>query len=99
MFGDLRDRLDPPAVHRDVPENRSGGEVVIPQTVVYRLEMPHAFAGLRVEADEAFGKQVLAGPRAAVVVAGSRFERQVDVPKLLVRADERPDAAVPGIGP
>jgi hypothetical protein len=67
--------------------------------MVQRLEVPHAPAGLRIETHDAFGEQVVAGPRPAVVVARRFFERHVHVAKLFVAADQRPGAAVPGVGP
>src|SRR5262249_7548293 len=66
----------------------------VPETVVDRLKMPHALAGLHVETDEALGKQVVAGAGAAEVVAGWRFEREIDGAEVFVGTDERPHSAV-----
>ena len=46
---------------------------------MHGLEVPHAFAGRGVEADQALGEQIVAAPMAAVVVVGRRTEGQVHV--------------------
>ena len=61
--------------------------------------MPDPLAGLRVDGDDAFGEQVVAEAVAAVVVAGRRAGRQVDVPELVVGAQRRPDVGVAGVAP
>src|SRR5262249_6903716 len=85
---------DPAPVDGDVGQDGRGRQVIVPEAVMQRLEMPDTFASLRVEADDALGKQVVAGPRAAVVVARGFFGRQIDVAEFLVRGEQRPDAAV-----
>ena len=96
----LRQRLDAAAVHGDVGEHRRGRQVVVPQAVMDDLEVPDALAGPGVEARAMLSaEQVVAGPRAAVVVAGGVLGRQVDVAELLVAADQRPGAAVARVGP
>ena len=50
-------------------------------------------------ADQAFGEEVVAGARAAVVVAGRRLDRQIHVAELFVRRHRRPDGDVAGVGP
>ena len=83
-----------PAVDGDVGEHRRGGEVVVPQPVVHRLEMPYPPAGPGFEADETLGEQVVAGPQAAVVVVRRRRRGQVDVIELGVVRHARPDVGV-----
>ncbi len=94
LLGDLRDGLDVAAVHSDVDEDGRGGEIVVPQAMMQRLEMPHALPGLRVEADDALGEEIVSVSRAAVIVARRFFSRQIDVAEFFVGAQERPHAAV-----
>ena len=47
--------------------------VVVPDRMVHDLEVPLALAGLQIDADEALGEQVVAGPMAAVEIGGRRF--------------------------
>ena len=63
------------------------------------LLMPDALAGSRIEAHEAAREQVVAGPMAAVEVAGRRLDRQIDVAELFVGGERRPDRRVAGIRP
>ena len=95
----LREGFDTATVDRDVGEHRRRRQVVVPDAVMQRLEVPHAFAGRRVERDDRLGVQVVAGPRAAVVVAGRLLGGQVDVTELLVGAEQRPNTAVAGVRP
>jgi len=67
--------------------------------VVHHLEMPDPFAGLRVEAQQAVGEQVVAGAFAAVPVVGGAARRHVDVAELLVDAHRRPRLAAAGVFP
>src|SRR6185436_3587363 len=53
LLADLHHGIDPPSIHRDRAQRRRRREVVVPQTVVHRLEMPDALAGRGVKADEA----------------------------------------------
>ena len=72
--------------------------VVVPQVVVDHLEVPHPLAGLDVERDDRVGEQVVAGAVAAVVDAGGRRQRHVDVAQLGVARDAAPRRQVAGVG-
>ena len=99
---DLRDdrhRLDLPAVDRDVDEVRGRGQVVVPDAVMDRLEVPDDLARAGVEADDRLGVDVVAVPVAAVVVVRRRAEGQVDVAELLVGAHHGPDVRVAHLPP
>ena len=63
------------------------------------LEVPHLLAGLDVERDQRAREEVVAVAMAAVVVAGRRLDRHVDVAELLVGRHLRPRAGVAGVGP
>ena len=78
----------------DVGQNRRRRHVEVPERMVHELEVPLALAGLQIDADEALGEQVVAGPVAAVEVRRRRLDRQVDEAELLVDGDLRPDAGV-----
>ncbi len=59
----------------DVEQHRRRGQVVIPDVVMKRLEVPDALAGLGVEADERIGEQIVAVTMPAVEIAGRRLRR------------------------
>ena len=99
LLADLRERLDRPAVDLDVDESRRGREVVVPDPVVDRLEVPDPLPGLGVDGDDALGEEVVAEAMAAVVVAGRRAGRQIDVAELVVGAQRRPDVGVARVAP
>src|SRR5262249_26112110 len=93
----LCERFDRAASDADIGEDRRGGKVVIPKAVMQRLEVPHTLAGLRVKTHDGFGKQVVAGTRAAKVNARCFFEWKIDVAELVVTTQKRPRAAVTGV--
>src|SRR5262249_38868976 len=51
LLAHLDERLDLPAVYRDVAEHRLRGQIVVPETMVNRLEVPDTSAGLRLDCD------------------------------------------------
>jgi hypothetical protein len=53
-------RLDPAAVLREGDEGGRGREVAVPDVVLHRLEVPHALAGRRVQAEDAVRVEVVA---------------------------------------
>ena len=68
-------------LHHDVLPSSSGpapsehglrGQVVVPEIVVRRLEMPLAFARADIQGDDAIAEEILAGPVGAVEVVGGR---------------------------
>src|SRR4030095_12394151 len=61
---------------------------------MHELEVPLALAGLQVDADEAFGEEVVAGAMAAVVIGGRRFDRKITETELFIDRDLRPHADV-----
>ena len=65
--------------------------------MVHELEVPEPLAGLEVDGDEALGEQVVAGPVAAVVVAGGDLDGEVGDAELLVDGQVGPDPGVPGV--
>ena len=99
LLADLRERLDRAAVDLDVDESRRGGEVVVPDAVVDRLEVPDPLSRLGVDGDDALGEQVVAEAVAAVVVAGRGAGRQVDVAELVVGGERGPDVGVARVAP
>src|SRR5256885_6381178 len=54
---------------------------------------------LQIDADEAFRKEVVTGPVAAVEIGARCFHRQVDEPQIFVDGDVAPDADVAVDGP
>jgi hypothetical protein len=67
--------------------------------MVHELVVPLPLPGFQIDADQAFGKQVVAGTMAAVEVRRGRLDRQVNEAELFVRGDLRPDADVAVVGP
>ncbi len=65
--------------------------------MVHELEVPQPLAGLEVDGDEALREQVVAGPVAAVVVAGGDLDREVGDAQLLVDGQVGPHPGVPGV--
>ena len=65
-------------------------EVVVPDAVMDGLEVPDALAGLRLDADEALGKQIVAGPIDRRSSRGRRRGRQVHVVELGIVTPSRP---------
>ena len=96
---DHRNRLDLLAVDRDVDQVRRRGQIVVPDAVVDRLEVPDDLAVAGIEADDRLRVDVVTVPVAAVVIVGRRAERQVDVAELLVGAHHRPDVRVAHLPP
>src|SRR5439155_23786987 len=99
LLRDLGDGLDPAPVDHDVEQGRRGVEIPFPEAVMDRLEMPHALAGLRVQAHQALGEEIVSGSRRPVVVVVRRLDGRIDIAELLVRAHLPPDARVPRVGP
>src|SRR6266550_2263319 len=97
LLGGLRDGFDRLSVHGNVREDWRGRNVHVPQGVVHELEVPFPLAGFQVHANQRFAEQIVAVPVAAVEIAGGRFHRQIHEPELLVHADLRPHAGVPGV--
>ena len=64
LLGRLRHRLDRPAVHGDVDQDRRARDVVVPDAVVDELIVPDALAGLQFDGEQRFGEQVVAGTMA-----------------------------------
>src|SRR5688572_23229290 len=73
-----RHTIDWPAVARHTEQHGSRGRIIIPQPVMYGLEMPDAFAGTCVEYYERFREQIVALATAAVPVVARRAHRQID---------------------
>ena len=82
------------AYYVDVRQQRRRRHVEIPERMMHELKMPFALAGFQIDAHEALGKQVVAGPMAAVVIRCRRLDRQIDEAELFVHADLRPHAHV-----
>src|SRR5262249_34072966 len=65
------------------------------------LVVPDPFSGLYVQADQAIGKQVIAGPLPSVHVAAGGFDRNVNVTQLFITCDAAPRPGIarefPGI--
>ena len=59
----------------DVDENRRTGAVEAPDRVMYQLKVPQSLAGLEIDRDKTFAKQVVTRPMPAVVVAGRDLDR------------------------
>ena len=76
LLAGLRQGLDLASVDGDVEQVGRGREVVVPQPVVHRLEVPDALARLAVDADDALGEQVVARPHPAVPVVRRRARGQ-----------------------
>ena len=66
---------------------------------MHELEVPLPLAGLEIDGDKAFGKEVVTWPVAAVVIGCGCLDRQVHEPELFVDADLCPDADVAIDGP
>ena len=99
LLAHLHHGLDRPPVDGDVRQYRRRPEVVVPDAVVNHLEVPHAAAGLALEAEQALGEQVVARPVPAVPVVGRRGGRQVGVAQLLVGRPDGPRVARAGVLP
>ena len=57
-----------PAVPRDGGQHRRRGQIIVPQSVMHDLIVPHATSGARIERHDRFGEQVVTLPIAAVPV-------------------------------
>ena len=77
LFRRHADRLDRFSVDSDVHQNAGRGEVPIPDVVMDGLKLPVALAGVQVEAHDAVGEEVRAGPMTAVIIAGCHLGGQV----------------------
>ena len=86
----LRDDVALPAVVANGDERRRRGKITIPDVVFDTLEVPHAFAGRRTEAEDRVCKQVVAEPVGAVEIVRRRAGRGVDETPRLVERHTRP---------
>src|ERR1041385_7120910 len=66
--------------------------------MVYQLEMPFARAGMKVHRHETFTVQPVAGPVAAVIIAGRQLDRKVNRLEVFVDADLSPNTGVARVG-
>ena len=87
------------AVHGHIRQDRDIGEVVVPDGVVRRLEVPDPFAGVGVERDDAGAEQVVPGAEPAVEVDRRRVRRDVHDPAVEVGGERRPRRHIPGPPP
>ena len=99
LFADLYQRLDITAIHSNVHQVRRSWKIVIPQAVVYGLEVPNPLPGFHLNRNNRLRKQVVTRPVRTVVVIGHRAGRQVDMTQLVIARQKRPHVAVPGITP
>ena len=90
----LGDRLDLAAVDVDVDEVWMYRKIVVPQTMMDRLEMPHSFARLDVDGNERLGEQIRAEAVTTIEVIGHRTCRGVENSELLVTAVGAPNVRV-----
>ena len=90
----------PVALHVD--EHRRGGQVVVPDVVMDRLEVPAVRARAAVEGHHAVAVEVRPLAVAPVEVVGGRGQGKEDETALLVHAQERPrvrsSPVPPGVG-
>ena len=93
------DRLDGFSIDGDVHQDSGSREVPVPDVVVDRLEVPVAFAGVEVEADDAVGEQIVARTMTAVVVTGRHFRGEVHAIRSFVDRDGAPVAGVARVRP
>ena len=85
--GNRRDRAAVPA---PVEEYRRRGDVVVPQIVVNRLEVPDPCAGVGAKGHDRVGEQVVSEALAAEVVVARAARRNVNQVARLVGDDDRP---------
>jgi hypothetical protein len=93
----LRDRGNFLAANGDVDEHRWRRQIVIPDVVMERLEVPNTLACIRIETHETVGEEVIPVAVAAVEIAGWRLDGQIDVTVLRVRSEWRPHARVAAV--
>ena len=86
LFGDLGHGFDFPASDVDIDEVGCRRQIVIPHPVVGGLEVPDALARSGVEADEAFGEEIVAGSVPAIVIVSRGADRQIDIAQFGIGA-------------
>ena len=99
LFGHLGNGLDLLAVNLDVDQGRRRGQVVVPETVMHRLEMPNPLAGLRIDTHQALREQIVSQSVTAVPIVGRRANRQVDITQVQVSAHHGPHIGVAAVAP
>src|SRR5439155_16175650 len=96
LFRELDDGINLPSgtigTNRDKVRRR--WVVVVPQTVMDDLIVPSAHAGVRVETDERFGKEIGAGTPAAEEIVAGRAKRDVHEAAIGVERHRRPGIRV-----
>ena len=95
----LRNCLDLTPIDSNVNQVAGGREIVIPETMVDRLEMPHSLSRLHVHGNETLRKQVVPRPHTSVPVVGRGPRRQVYITKLLVHRHRAPHIRVATVAP
>ena len=97
LLGDLRNRGNLSALHRDIEKNGRRRRVVIPDRMMNGLKMPDPLTGRGVEAHQALSVEVVAESVAAVIVAGRRLDRKVNVAERWISAHWCPYTCVSGV--
>ena len=95
-LGDLRDGVDFATVARHGDQCRRGGEVPVPQVVLYRLEMPETLSGFRIEREQRVGEQIVPDTVRAVEVECRRAGGGEHDAALLIDGDARPGVRATG---
>ena len=95
-LADLRDDVHRLAVVLHREQLGAGGRIVIPQIVMHELKMPEAFAGVKVEREQAVAEQIVAEAIAAVEIEGWRAEREIADAALLVDRELSPRIGAAG---
>ena len=96
LFGGLNRHRHFLAVDGDVDQDRHVRQVVVPDRVMDRLEVPDPLAALDVYGDGAGAEQVVPRPEPAVVVDGRRIGGDVDDAALHIGRQRRPRGDVAG---
>src|SRR6476646_2468046 len=65
-------------------------QVIIPQIMVDRLEMPHPFAGVRSQSQDAISEKILANSIPTKMIVGRRPGTGENHPALLVQSQPAP---------
>ena len=99
LFTGNHDGFDGAAIHRDVGEDGRRGHIHIPERMVDELKMPFTLAGLEIDADQAVGKEIIAGAMASVKIGTRRFDGQVGKAKVFVYRHLGPHTGVAVDGP
>ena len=91
-------RLDRLSVNDEIQQDGGGWDVVIPQSVVDQLVVPHPLTGSGIQTDQTLPEQIVPRPATVEIVVKSA-EGQIEVTEVVIGGHHGPDIGGPVLLP